>query len=68
MLTDIKLSKAQLFKVNQSSGFFSKTLGNMMSNLGKKALIDGDVALAADVLPKLATKSTSSAIEKAGKK
>ena len=40
----------------------------MMSNLGKKALIDGDVALAADVLPKLATKSTSSAIEKAGKK
>ena len=36
MLTDIKLSKSQLAKIIQSGGFLGKTLGNIMSNLGKK--------------------------------
>ena len=36
MLTDIKLSKAQLSKIIQSGGFLGKTL----DNLGTKALLD----------------------------
>ena len=48
MLIDIKLGKAQLFKIIQSGGF----LGNMMSSLGKKALTDLTVTLAKFVLPK----------------
>ena len=36
MLTNIKLSKAQLSNIIQSGGF----LGNVMINLGKKELID----------------------------
>ena len=46
MSTDIKLSKAQLSKIIQSGGFLGKTLGIMMGNLGKKALIDLAVPLA----------------------
>ena len=38
--------------------FLGKTLGNMISNLDKIALINLPVPLAEDVLPKLATKAT----------
>ena len=36
MLTDIKLSKAQIFKIIQSGG----CLGNILDNLGKKVITD----------------------------
>ena len=39
-------------------------LGNVRGNLGKKALINLAVPLAKDVLPKLATKATSSLLAK----
>ena len=51
-------------KIIQSVGFLGKTLGNIMNNLGKKALLDLAVPLAEDVLPKLATKATLSLLEK----
>ena len=38
MSKDIKLSKAQLSKLIQSGRFLGKTLGNVIGNLGKKAL------------------------------
>ena len=41
----------------------SKALGNMMSNLGKKALTDLAVPLTKDVMPKLATKPTLSILD-----
>ena len=47
-------------KLIQSSRFLGKTLDNVMSNLGEKALLDLTVPLAKDLLPKLATKVTSS--------
>ena len=57
---DIKLSRAQLSKtIIQSVGFLGKTL----DNLGEKVLLDLDVHLAKSVLPKLATKATSFAID-----
>ena len=40
MSTDIKRSKAQLSKIIQSRGFCGKYLGNIMTKLGKKALLD----------------------------
>ena len=52
----MKLSKSQLAEIIQSRGFLRKTLGN----LSKKVLLDPSVSLAKDVLPKLATKATSS--------
>ena len=64
MLTDIKLSRAQLSKIIQSGGCPGKTLGNMMGNLHKKALIDLAVPLVKDVLHKLATKATSFRFDK----
>ena len=64
MSTYIKLSKAQLTKIIQSGGFLGKTLGNMTSNLDKKALVDLAVPFAEDVFPKLATKATSSVFDK----
>ena len=64
MLTDIKLSKAQLSKIIQLGGF----LGNMMGNLSKKAVTDLVVPLAKDVLPKVATKVTLSILDKLEKK
>ena len=64
MSTNIKLCKAQLSKIIQSDGFPGKTLGNVMSNLDKKALIDLPVPLAKIVLPKLATKATSFVLNK----
>ena len=60
----MKLSKAPLSKIIQSGGFFGKTLGNKMSNLGQKALLDLTVPLAKDVFLKLATKVTSSVLDK----
>ena len=47
--TDIKLSKSQLAKLIPLGGLLSKALGNIMSNLGKKALLDLAVPLAKDV-------------------
>ena len=55
-------------KIIQSVGFLGKTLGNIINNLGKKALLDLAVTLAEDVLPKLATKATLSLLEKFEKK
>ena len=60
MSTDIRLRKAQISKMIQSGGFLGKTLGK----LGKKVLLDLAVCLAKDVLPKLATKATSSVLDK----
>ena len=57
MSMDINLSKAQWSKLIQSDGFLGKTLGN----LGKK---DFAVPLIKDVLLKLATKATSSVLDK----
>ena len=56
MSTDVKLSKAQLIKIIQSDRFLRKGFGNVISNLGKKALLDLVFPLAKDVLPKLALK------------
>ena len=64
LLTDIKLSKAQISKIIQSDRFLGKTLGK----LGKKVLFDLAVPLAKDVLLKLATKATSSVLDKFEKK
>ena len=36
IFTNKKLNRAQLSKIVQSGRFLDKTLGNMMSNLGKK--------------------------------
>ena len=60
MSTDIKLSKAQLSKTTQLGAF----PGNMMRNLSKKAIIDLAILLAKDVWPKLASKVTSSILDK----
>ena len=64
MLTDIKLSKAQISKIIQSRGSLRRTLVIMMDKLGKKVLLDLALPLAKDVLPKLATKATSTVLEK----
>ena len=64
MSMHVKLSKAQLSKIIQLGWFLGKTLSNMMSNLGKKALLDLAVYLAKDVLLELATKATSSVLDK----
>ena len=58
MSTDLKVSKVQISKIIQSGRFLGKTLGK----LGKEVLLDLAVPLAKDVLvlPKLATKATSS--------
>ena len=61
---DIKDSKSQLSKIIQLHGFLCKALGNIMSNLDKKALSDIAVSLVKDVLPKLETKTSSSVLDK----
>ena len=61
---DIKFKKAQLSKIIESCRFIGKTLANMMSNLGKRALIDLAVLFAKDVSAKLATKATSTILYK----
>ena len=60
----MKLSTAQLSKIIQSGRSLGKTLGNMMGNLGKKALLELAVPSAKDVLPRLATKATSFVLDK----
>ena len=64
MSTDIKLSKTQLTKIIQPSGFLRKTLGKVMTNLGKEAPIDLVVTLVKNFSPKLATKATYSILDK----
>ena len=51
-------------KIIQSGGFTGKMLSNMIGSLGKKALIDPAVPLANDVSSKLATKASSSVLDK----
>ena len=68
MSTDVKLSKAQLIKIIQSDRFLRKAFGNVISNLGKKALLDLVFPLAKDVLPKFASKATSSVLVKFDRK
>ena len=64
MSTDVRLSKAQIPKIIQSTGFVGKTLGN----LGKKVLLDLAALLAKDLLPKLAYKAASSVLDKFDKR
>ena len=64
MSTDVRLCKAQISKIIQLGRFLGKTLGK----LGKKVLLGLAVPLAKDVLPKLATKATSSVLDKFEKK
>ena len=64
MSTDIKLSKAQLTEIIQSSEFLS----NIIGKLGKETLMKLAGPLAKDVLPHLATKATSSVIDNFEKK
>ena len=64
MSTYIQLSKAQISKIIQSCGF----LGKMLCKLRRKVLLDLAVPLAKDVLPKLATKTTSFVLDKFEKK
>ena len=52
----------------QSRGFLDKTLGNVISNLDKKALLDLAVFFAKDVLPKLATKAILYVLDKSIRK
>ena len=47
-----------------SGRYLGKKLGNMMGNLSKKAFLDFAVPLAKDVLFNLATKATSSILDK----
>ena len=58
--TDIRLSKAQIFEIIQSGRF----LGKMLGKLDKILLLDLAVPLTKDVLHKLATKTTSSVLDK----
>ena len=64
MSTDIKLSKAQIFKIIQLGGSFGSWLGN----LGKKALTNIAIPLTRDNLPGLVSNLTSSVINKFDKK
>ena len=64
MSTDIKLSKAQISKIIQSSGSFGSRLGN----LRKKALTNVAIPLARKNLRGLVSHLTSSAINKFAKK
>ena len=60
MLIIAKFSKEQLSKIIQSGRF----LGNIMSNLRKKSLVDLADPLPKDVLLKLPTKSASPTLDK----
>ena len=64
MLTDMKLSKAQMSKIIQSSGSF----GSWLASLGKKALTNVAIPLARDNLPGLVSNLTSNAINKFDRK
>ena len=54
IMTDIQPSKAHLSNIIQLGGVLGRKLDNMMSNLGKRGLIDFAVPLAKEVLTKLA--------------
>ena len=60
MSTNVKLN----IKIIELGQLLDKILRNMMSNLSQKALLELSVPLAKDVLPKLATKETSSELDK----
>ena len=60
MSRGMKLSKAQLSKIVQRSRF----LGNMLSDLDKKALASVAVPFAKDILPGLISNVASNAINK----
>ena len=64
MSTDIKLSKAQVSKVNQLGGSFRSWL----SNLGNEALTNVAIPFVRDNLPGLVSNLTSSAINKFDRK
>ena len=64
MSADIKLSKAQMSKIIQTSGSYGFWLGN----LGKKALTNIAITLARDNLRKLVNNLNSSAIQKFDRK
>ena len=64
MSADIKLSKAQMSKIIQTSGSYGFWLGN----LGKKALTNIAITLARDNLRKLVNNLNSSAIKKFDRK
>ena len=64
MSADIKLSKAQMSKIIQTSGSYGFWLGN----LGKKALTNIAITLARDNLRKLVSNLHSSAIKKFDRK
>ena len=56
MPADIKLSKAQIFKIIQQS---SESFGSCLGNLGKKVQINVAISLARDNLPGLVSNLTS---------
>ena len=60
MSTDIKLSKAQICKIIESSGYF----GSCLDNLAHKALINIVFPLPRDNLPGLVNNLVSNAINK----
>ena len=60
MSTDVKLSKAQIYKKIQLGGF----LRNMFSNLGKNVMTDLAIALAKDNLPRLISNLAADTISK----
>ena len=64
MLTNVKLSKAQISKIIQLGGSFASWLGN----LGKKALTNVAILFARNNLPGLVSNITSTAINKFKKK
>ena len=64
MSKNIKLSKAQVFKIFQPGGSF----GSSLAKLGKKALTNFDIPLARNNLLWLVTNLASNAINKFEKK
>ena len=59
MWTDIKLSKAQLYKMMIQSGGFLRGILGSLGNLGKAAITNLAVSLAKDVLPGLGSNMDS---------
>ena len=64
MLIYLKLDKTHLAKIIQPDGFLGKTLGNVIGNLDKKALVGPIVPLIKDCLPKLVSKATLFVLDK----
>ena len=60
MSTDIRVSQAQIPKIIKSGRF----LGKKLSKLCKRILLSLGVPLVRDVLPKLATKASSSVLDR----